>query len=195
MSLNVLVIPEDFRKDQYVLAPLTRKICAEAGTPRARVEVCTDPLLGGIAEALNWDRIVEVIDMYPMVQVFLLLVDRDGVEGRRVALRRIEALAADKLGSGRVLLGENAWQEIEVWALAGQELPKKWKWQEIRAEKHPKETYFEPWAKKRQLTKEPGEGRTTMGREAATNYDRVRSRCKKDIHHLEKRLRDWFGEN
>jgi hypothetical protein len=48
MSLNVLVIPEDFRKDQYILAPLMRRLLAEIGKPNARVEVCRDPLLGGI---------------------------------------------------------------------------------------------------------------------------------------------------
>jgi len=164
LSLNVLVIPEDFRKDQYVLAPLVSRFCAEAGKANARVEVCSDPLLGGISEALKWKRVEEVIEMYPMVQVFLLLVDRDGVEDRQVALRKIEESAAEKLGIGRVLLGENAWQEIEVWALAGQELPTKWKWQDTRAETNPKETYFEPWAQERQLTKEPGEGRKTIPR-------------------------------
>jgi hypothetical protein len=150
-------------------------------------------LLGGISEALKWGRISEVIDMYPMVQVFLLLVDRDGVAGRQDALQGLEKQARAKLGSSRVLFGENAWQEIEVWALAGQVLPTKWKWHDVRTERNPKEMYFEPWAQKRQLTKEPGEGRTTMGREAATNYDRVRSRCKKDIHRLESRLKNWFG--
>jgi hypothetical protein len=78
VSLNVLVIPEDFRKDQFVLAPLVRRIFAEIGKPNARVEVCIDPLLGGISQALEWARIQEVVRMYPMVQIFLLLVDRDG---------------------------------------------------------------------------------------------------------------------
>ena len=193
MSLNVLVIPEDLRKDQYVLAPLVSRICAEVGKAKARVQVCTDPLLGGVSEALKWKRIEEVIDMYPMVHVFLLLVDRDGVEGRHVAIAKVEELAAGRLGAGRVLFGENAWQEIEVWALAGQDLPADWKWPDIRAELNPKEVYFEPWAKHRQLTKEPGQGRKTMGIEAAANYDRVRSRYAEDIRRLEARLAAWVG--
>lgn len=142
MSLNVLVIPEDFRKDQYVISPLVRRIFEAIGKPRARVETCTDPLLGGISAALDWDRLEEVIGMYPMVTVFLLLVDRDGNAGRRQALNGLEEQATAKLGQERLFLGENAWQEIEVWALAGQDLPGTWQWQAIRAEVHPKETYF-----------------------------------------------------
>ncbi len=195
MSLNVLVIPEDFRKDQYVLGPLVRRLFAEIGKPHARVEVCTDPVMGGIAQALDWERLDEVIDMYPIVRIFLLLVDRDGNAGRRVALGALENKAEQKLSQERTLIGENAWQEIEVWALAGQELPRKWNWQEIRAEVHPKETYFEPLARQRGLMDEPGEGRTTMGREAAQNYARVRSRCREDIGALEARLKDWLEED
>jgi hypothetical protein len=110
-------------------------------------------------------------------------------------LNGLEERAAAQLGDGKTMLGENAWQEIEVWALAGQELPGDWQWQAIRAEVHPKEVYFEPLARQRGLTKEPGEGRTTMGREAAQNYNRVRSRCKEDIQSLEIRLKTWFAEN
>lgn len=195
MSLNVLVIPEDFRKDQYVLGPLIRRLFAEIGKPRARVEVCTDPVMGGIAQAMDWQRLDEVIDMYPIVHIFLLLVDRDGNAGRRDALDALERKAEQKLLQDRTLIGENAWQEIEVWALAGQDLPREWVWQETRAEIHPKETYFEPLAKQRGLLDEPGEGRTTLGREAAQNYIRVRSRCREDIGALEARLKDWLEED
>lgn len=192
MSINVLVIPEDFRKDQYILDPVIRRIFREVGKPRARINVCKDPLLGGIDQALDWERISEVIDMYPMVHIFLLIVDRDGKTARRERLNSIETKALEKLGTARTLIGENAWQEIEVWALASQELPQSWNWRAIRAEEHPKETYFEPHAASRNLQSEPGEGRTTMGREAALNYQRVRSRCTEDVQSLESRLRLWF---
>jgi hypothetical protein len=195
MSLNVLVIPEDFRKDRYVLAPLVRKLFQEIGKPRANVLLCVDPLIGGIEQALNRDRIAEVIGMYPQVHIFLLLVDRDGMAGRRQALRGLEThlVTIGSLRGGQTLIGENAWQEIEVWALAGQDLPSEWSWKEIRDEVHPKERYFEALAKQRGLTDEPGEGRTTMGREAAQNYTRVRSRCPENIQELERRLKEWLA--
>src|SRR5688500_5400466 len=108
--------------------------------------------------------------MYPFVDLFLLLVDRDGNANRRESLQRLEKLAASILPGTKTLFGENAWQEIEVWALAGQKLQNEWKWQEIRDEPNPKEVYFEPLAAERKLLDEPGAGRTTMGKEAAANY-------------------------
>jgi hypothetical protein len=192
MSLKVLLIPEDFVKDQFILGPIVPKLVAAAGKPRARVAVCLDPRLRGVDEALDWETIEGIIDRYPMVDMFLLLIDRDGKADRRKAIAKIEENAAKKLGTKKILFGENAWQEVEVWALAGQDaLPTVWKWQTIRDEPHPKETYFEPHAQTRGLRDEPGEGRTTMGREAAANYAKIRSRCK-EIEELEIRLRKWF---
>ena len=194
--MNVLIIPEDFRKDQYIVAPLIRKMLAQIGKANANVRVCLDPLMGGISEATKWERIQEVIDMYPMVQVFLLIVDRDGIETRRLTLDRLEQKAAEHLGTtGRMLLAENAWQEIEVWAIAGQPLPREWKWAEVRQHRDPKEAYFEPLAINRNLTNEPGEGRTTLGREAAANYTRVRSLCVEDLQQLENRLRAVLAQS
>jgi hypothetical protein len=189
--VNVLIIPEDFRKDQYVLKPIIERMFTEIGKPRAQVLMCVDPLLGGIDQATDWERIQDILEMYPMVDIFLLVVDRDGVKTRRHGLDGLEAKGEALLADDRLLLAENAWQEIEVWALAGQELPKKWKWGEIRREVHPKETYFVPWAKKRGLLDEPGEGRTTMGREAAAKYKRVLSRCREDLGALYTRLSEW----
>ena len=194
--MNVLIIPEDFRKDQYIVAPIIRKMLAQIGKANANVRVCLDPLMGGISEATKWERIQEVIDMYPMVQVFLLIVDRDGIETRRLTLDRLEQKAAEHLGTtGRMLLAENAWQEIEVWAIAGQPLPREWKWAEVRQHRDPKEAYFEPLAINRNLTNEPGEGRTTLGREAAANYTRVRSLCVEDLQQLENRLRAVLAQS
>ncbi len=158
--MNVLIIPEDFRKDQYVLKPIIQRMLAEIGKPKAKVQVCLDPVLGGVHEALKWDRIREIIEMYRgMVQLFLLIVDRDGVAGRREALNSIEDKVRGVLRDASCLLAENAWQEIEVWALAGQPLPKDWSWKAIRREVHPKEVYFAPFVAQRGLANEPGQGR------------------------------------
>ncbi|MCP4692274.1 MAG: hypothetical protein GY859_29790 [Desulfobacterales bacterium] len=42
--MNVLVIPEDFRKDQYMLKPIIDAMMSRAGGV-AKVRVCQDPLL------------------------------------------------------------------------------------------------------------------------------------------------------
>ena len=140
--MNVLVIAEDFRKDQHIVRPIVRRMLTEVGKPKANVRVCRDPLMGGVTEALKWERIKEVLQRYRMVQLFLLLLDRDGVEGRRKSLDALEKKARGELGSVKVLFGENAWQEIEVWALAGQDLPAKWRWGTIRAEVNPQGALF-----------------------------------------------------
>lgn len=58
--MNVLVIPEDFRKDQYILQPIVQAMFAEIGRPRARVVVCKDPLLQGVSEAMKKERLSEI---------------------------------------------------------------------------------------------------------------------------------------
>jgi hypothetical protein len=69
--VKVLVIPEDFRKDQYVLKPIIRALMKAAGWPQANVIICMDPLLGGVREALKWERISEIIDQQKsMVDLF-----------------------------------------------------------------------------------------------------------------------------
>jgi hypothetical protein len=180
--VNVLVIPEDFRLDQYILKPIIKAMMAEIGRPLANVRVLQEKL-GSVQEALKWSNVSAVIDRYRgMVNLFVLIVDRDGDPHRRSRLTEIEHQAAPMC----TLLAENAWQELEVWALAGQKLP--WTWKDVRAEQHPKEKYFEPFAKSRGLQNEPGRGRTTLGREAAARYGRVRQLCAEDVGALEKRI-------
>ncbi len=59
--MRVLVIPEDFRQDQYLLKPLVESLLAAVGKPQARVRVMTDPLLGGIDQALDFDTLQDTV--------------------------------------------------------------------------------------------------------------------------------------
>ncbi len=192
--MNVFVIPEDFRKDQYILIPLVEALMATVGKPRARVRVCMDPLLGSVDQALSWPRIKEIVERYPMVDLFLVCVDRDGEKGRRESLDHLER-EAEKILGGRKLFGENAWQELEVWLLAGHDLPAKWSWKKIRQELHPKETYYLPFAERQGVLEEPAEGRKTLARQAAARYSRIRQLCPEDVAVLEQRIRDWLRAN
>lgn len=185
--MNVLIIPEDFRKDQYMLRPLIEAMLRAIGR-NAKIRVCTDPRLGGIHQALRWDRIEEIIDRYRgMVDLFLLCIDRDGDPNRRQSLDNIEQNATNILPPDKLFLAEHAWQEIEVWVLAGHQLPAKWVWQTIQAEIHPKEVYFLPFAEHRNLLNEPGEGRKTLAQEAARRYSRIRQLCP-EVAALEARI-------
>jgi hypothetical protein len=185
--MNVLIIPEDFRKDHYMLKPIIESMMRVKGKA-AKVRVCTDPLLGGIGQALKWERIKEITERYQgMVDLFLLCVDRDGDESRRSRLDAIEIKAASMLPTGKSFLAENAWQEIEVWVLAGHTLPAQWNWAEVRLEVHPKESYFLPFAKARKLLDTPGEGRKILALEAARQYHRIRRLCL-EVSELEQRI-------
>jgi len=192
--MKVLVIPEDFRKDQYVLKPIVQAMLASLGQPNSIVRVCLDPLLGGVHQATRWDRIAEILELYAgMIDLFLLCIDRDGDPGRRTALDRIEARAAATLPQGRLLLTEHAWQELEVWVLAGHLLQKGWVWKDIRAERDPKERYYLPFAKSRGLHQTQDEGRGTLSREAAQNYRRLKQRCPEDIGALHAKIEAWLA--
>ncbi len=135
---------------------------------------------------MDRQRLREIFDRYPMVNLFLLCVDRDCNDGRRAALEDREAWARQECGC--TLIAENAWQEIEVWVLAGHDLPPDWSWQEERADCDPKETYFEPFADQHGVTSAPGGGRKALAEEAAKRYTRILQLCQEDVGALEKRV-------
>ena len=183
--MNVLIIPEDFRKDQYILKPIFSRLFRSLGSPRARIQVCQDPLLGGIGEAMKPKRIAEIVDQYEaMTDVFILCVDRDGVEERRCRLDRLEA----RFGDERVFFAENAWEEIETWVLAGLRLPAGWRWADVRAEVSVKERYFDVLVRRRGVADAPGGGRKPLAEEAARRIDVVRKKCPEDFDSLARRI-------
>lgn len=189
--MRVLVIPEDFRNDQHILKPIVERMLQHIGRPRATVRVCQDPLLGSISQALRWERIAEVLERYQgMTDPFLLCVDRDGDGNRRGRLDHLESQAANLHQTGS-FFAEHAWQEIEVWLLAGHDLPSQWVWSDVRQEIDPKERYYLPFAQDRGLLDEPAQGRVTLGREAAHRYLRIRQRCP-EVSILETRIMHWL---
>ena len=183
-QVKILIIPEDFRNDQYILKPLFSRLFASMGRRSVHVRVCQE-LLGGVGEALKSERLDEVIQQYRgTVDIFILCVDRDGVVGRRQRLDRIET----EFGNGQALLAENAWEEMETWLLAGLDLPSNWNWKNVRAEVHVKEAYFEPYAEVRGLSSSPGGGRQVLGEEASRRISAIRQKCHEDFDCLAQRL-------
>lgn len=186
--MKVLVIPEDFRQDQFLLKPLFDSLFQKRlGLSRSRVRVCQDPNLGGVGEALKSKRIQEIVDRYKSkADIFILCIDRDGEVSRRQALDNLEAKV--QIPGSCMFVAEVAWEEIETWALAGLDLPAEWQWEEIRKEVDVKEEYFEPLVRDRKLEASPGRGRKPLGLEAAHRIDRIVQRCPDDFGKLAVRL-------
>ena len=183
--MRVLIIPEDFRKDQYTLKPIFERLFFSIFQRQARIRICNDPLLGGVNEALKPDRISKIVDRYKgMTNIFILCVDRDGETGRRNRLNDIESEFADV----SVFLAVDAWEEIETWVLAGVDLPNAWLWRDVRAERDVKEVYFEPLAAQRGLSDRPDGGRKPLAVEAARRLDAIRQKCPEDFDDLALRL-------
>jgi hypothetical protein len=193
--MNVLVIPEDFRNDAGILEPIIKAMLTDCGKPNAKVIVCRDPLLGGISQALNSGRIAEIVERYQgMVTLFLLCVDRDGESGRQTRITQLEKEIFEKFGV--TLIGENAWQEIEVWILAGHDdLPSEWAWTEIRKERDPKEKYYLPFAQLKNVFDQPAEGRKVLAQAAARRYNRIKRLCKEDVESLHLRIKKLLKES
>ena len=190
MSLNVLIITEDYRHDQYVLKPIVRSLLSEVGKSNANVKICKDPMIGGVEEALDREMVRDVILTNPQVDLYLLVVDRDGDKREKSdRLQAREKEAESLLRDNQVLFGEQAHQEVEVWLLAGQDdLPTDWNWQNVRDEPHPKELYYDPYVEQKGLRNSPGKGRKRLGKVAGANYrTRVRNLCC-EVQNLEKRV-------
>ena len=183
--MNILLIPEDFRKDQYILKPIFKRLLREVGRPRARIRVCQDPLLGGVAEALKSERLSEIFERYDaMIDIFILCVDRDGHVQRRQRLDQLQ----QRFRNGRVFLAENAWEELETWVLAGVELPTDWRWADVRAEVQVKERYFDVLVTQRGLGDHPGGGRKPLAEQAAQRIAAIRQKCPEDFDDLAQRI-------
>lgn len=182
--MNILIIPEDFLKDQYILKPLFERLVRDLGRP-ATVRVCQDPRLGGIDQALKLSRLTEILEQYRgMVQLFILCVDRDGNRGRRQRLDQIER----ELNNGQNFLAENAWEELETWLLAGLRLPSNWRWADIRAEVEVKERYFDVLAQERGVADTLGGGRKRLGEQASRRIRSIRQKCREDFDNLAQRI-------
>ena len=185
--MRILVIPEDFRNDQYILKPLVKRLFADMGLQRAHVRICQNPRLGGVGEALKSERIQEIVERYKgMTDIFILCVDRDGIRGRRQRLDHIES----EFGNDRKFLAVNAWEEVETWVLAGVTIARHWRWQDVRNEVEVKERYFEELASQCGATDSPGGGRKALAEEAARNVAAIRQKCPEDFGCLDRRLKE-----
>lgn len=191
MSYNVMIILEDYVKDQYIAKPLVERIMADMGKPRTKVLVCKDPRFTGISDCMNLDNLLhKVVLVYDQIHLFLLMVDRDKEETRHLRLQRLEENIKPNLKQHQRFLGIQAFQEVEVWALAGHRLPSNWNWRDIRDERDSKERYFVPFSKEKGYLDYPAQGRKKLMEESMQNWPRIKQLCPEDIGLLIRRIEE-----
>jgi hypothetical protein len=173
--VKVLVIPEDQELDRYIVKPVIEALFDDLRM-RAAVDVLPEPRLRGAGDALDHAMIDDIVAKNPMVDLFVLVVDRDcdrmGNEGKARALQTRH--------EGK-LLACVAQQEIEVWMLAlhWEDLRKAHGleyFSTVRAHCDPKEEWAEPLLESLG-SGGPGRGRKRAMRAIAGQWRSLRGRC------------------
>ena len=194
---NVIVIPEDC-SDMDMLKPIVSAMIANLGSPKAKIQVYKPSVFKGISQVLQLKNINKIVDRYETeADLILLCVDRDADPHTEAKLANLEEKINKKLENNqnlKIFLAENAYQEIEVWLLAGLKEfldSKNIVWQEIRDERDPKDKYFIPFSKEKGYFDYPNDGRQELAKEAARNYQRICKMCP-EVARLEKKIKDWL---
>jgi hypothetical protein len=184
--VKVMVIPEDPTLDQYILRPVMERMFLDLGR-NARVQVLANPRIRGVAQALDAATVARVVAMYPMIDLFCIMVDRDGEPGRPVEAGKREAEHPDRL---MVCL---AVEEIEVWMLAVHREQLDVPWQDIRSERDPKERFAEPFLAAHAPRQAPGAGRVWAMRDLGSKWRGVLRVCP-ELEALKQRLDAWLAQ-
>ena len=173
MSYRVLLVLEDPTYDQYIVKPLVERLCGQAGRRNVRVDVLLDPHLRGVEQALDADVWEQIACKYPMIDLFLLVIDRDCVPARQA---RLDNVRANMTSNRRGMDGCLAIEEVEVWLLAGFRGKLGEPWNVVRKECHPKERFFEPFMRA-QEARGVGGGRLRLMRAAVRKLAPLTQAC------------------
>ncbi|NQT36132.1 MAG: hypothetical protein HQ581_01505 [Planctomycetes bacterium] len=187
MSTRVMVICEDHRLDQYIIKPVVEHLFRDLDR-RARIDVLSDPPIGGVSQALDKQTVGQILDENPMIDLFLLIVDRDGVESRENKLQARLQQASD---SGKRMAGCLAIEEVEVWALALHREELTDDWRQVRAEPNPKETYFDPLVQRMGWQESLGKGRVAAMEALPGNWKSLVGRCP-ELQELQQDIAAWL---
>lgn len=178
--MKVLVIPEDPTLGQYILKPIIGQILTDIGARSPRIEVLTNPRLRGVAQALDPSVVDEIVEDNPMIDLFLVLIDRDGNKNRQSWADALERNHGN-------LFCCLAIEEIEVWMLAVHRESLADRWSDIRAEHHPKERFAIPFLEERFPALGVGEARRAAMREVGKRWRGVLQVCP-ELEELKRRL-------
>lgn len=156
MSFKVLVIPEDPTFNGYILKPLVEAILAEAGKPKAKVQMLTNPKVGGFDQARRAIR--EVLpDSYRHWDLWLFIPDAD--RASEPAMKELEEGAH---AQGICLLCCPAQPEVEIYCCVASRDALSAPWDKVRSSSRMKEEYFDPLLREHGEMNRAGGGRETL---------------------------------
>lgn len=182
--MKVLVIPEDPTLDQYILKPVVGRLFSDLGRP-ARIDVLSNPRLRGVAQALSAPTLSGIADTFRMIDLFLVLVDRDGNMERPAV-----AAARETEHDGRLFVCL-AIEEIEVWMLALHRDALDAPWTEVRSERNPKERFAAPFLAANAPKLDVGGGRAWAMQELGAGWRGLLQVCP-ELQELKDRLQGWL---
>lgn len=171
MSYRVLVIPEDPTHNGYILKPLAEAILTDAGKPQARVQVLTNPKLGGYDHALAAIR-GDLSERYGFWDLWLFIPDAD-----RASDAAMTALENELKAKQVTLLCCAAQPEAELYACAAYRSELGISWETARNAKRLKEDVFEPLLKNRGDSRRAGGGRDLLIAESLKNLPLLFKLC------------------
>jgi hypothetical protein len=183
--VKVMVIPEDPTLDQYILAPIVKQLFEDLGRS-ARVSVLSNPRLQGVSQALDKDVLHDIVRTNRMIDLFLVLVDRDADEKRHAVAQARSAEHPNKLF---VCL---AVEEVEVWMLALHRDTLDVPWKSIREERDPKERFAHPFLADRAPPLSPGNGRAWAMRTLGQKWRGILDVCP-ELQELKDVLTVWLA--
>lgn len=186
--MRVLIIPEDPTLDQHILKPIVEKVFDDLERTH-RVEVLRDPHLSSASQALNQQVVEQIVRDNPMIDVFILAVDRDCDRDTHTA-----KLAARVKEHPTKLVGVLAIEEVEVWALALNRKDLDVGLAKVRAECDPKERFWDPFVTKKGWLGTVGKGRKKAMHSLAGGWSGLLQVCP-EIAEFRERVRAHLEAN
>ena len=181
MSFKVLVIPEDPTLNGYILKPLAEAILADAGKPRAKVTVLSNPRLEGYDHAVRAIK-EELPNRYSFWDVWLFMPDAD-----RASAAAMVKLEKELAAKGVNLFCCPAKPEVEIYPCVAFRADLKAHWDAIRKSERMKEDYFFPLLEKNGDPRRAGGGRDLMIEKSLQNLTTLYQLCP-ELGELKQRL-------
>lgn len=180
-----MIIPEDPTLDQYILKPIVEQIFSDLGKS-PRIHVLSNPRLRGVSQALDPAILADIVSTNRMIDLFLVLVDRDA----DVKKRPLEARERSAEHPGRLLVCL-AIEEVEVWMLAIHRDTIGAPWKTIREERDPKERFAHPFLAERAPQLGAGNGRAWAMRPLGQKWRGVLDVCP-ELEELKQSIESWL---